>query len=329
MNAFASQHREHGVMLVVVLWTVASMALLVSAFNASVRGSASVIESELNSVQRGAALEAGLEIAAAALLAGGAGPGWPRNGEQRRVRFGKQQLAISLQDASGLIDLNKADGKLLLGLLKQFTASKQDAELARDRILDWRDQDDKVRFHGAEDFNYERAGLSFGAGDTDFVDVTQLEDVLGVGSELYRRIAAFLTVYGGEGQVNLKMAPATVLQSVPDASNAEIGRAKKSAAGDAEAGQTRAKSDGPLSKTREGAAEDTSNAADEPDAESDTTPRDVGRVVIVQVTLLDARGQAGLSLKAAIMPAADAGAPYRILSWGLTRIAPAQPGAPS
>lgn len=307
MSIGQTRNRESGMVLVVVLWTVASMALLVSAFNSSVRGSASVLASEIASAQRQAALSAGLEIAVARLLAEDEAEPWRPNGDEHSIRFGVHRLTVSIRDANGLIDINKADGELLLGLLNQFAESKREAEQIRDRILDWRDPDDKARFRGAEDIQYQSAGLPRGAGDTNFVDVTQLRDVLEIPPALFRRILPFLTVHSSDGRVNPEAAPREVLASVPGFLHAGFEPADRRDQDKTEQGFSR------------------------PSAVTGTSKwisREAGRALIIRVAA-QGNGATGPILQSTIMLAADKEAPYRVLSWGMVGVSHGPLGGPS
>ena len=291
---------ERGIVLVAVLWVVASMALLVSAFNTIVRSSAAVITSERISLERRAVLESGLDIVVAQLLADENARTWPRDGSVRELQIGKYRLRVSALNAAGLIDLNQSDEALLVGFLEQVTGSQSDAAKVRDRILDWRDKDNRRRFRGAEDFNYERAGRTYGAGDTDFVHISQLRDVLGISAALYRRMASYVTVFNPDGRINPQVAPKAVLTAVPGVSEADaeriVERAQEAATG-----------------------EDVRRASTGLTQNNQLLTRELAPVTIVKLKILGAKGARTVGLEAAVMPGADEGAPYRVLSWQLAR----------
>lgn len=295
MNAGQANNRESGMVLVVVLWTVASMALLISAFNSSVNGNISVLASELTTAKRQAALSACIEIAVTHLLTEDQEEAWLPNGDEHRIQIGTQRLMVSIRDTNGLIDINKVDGEILLGLLTQFAGSKREAEQTRDRILDWRDPDDKVSFRGAEDLQYERAGLPRGAGDTNFIDVTQLSDVLEMPLALFRDILPFLTVHSSEGRINQKAAPREVLASLQGISN--IGSEPKNRASQ---DKTEQRSSGPSAVAGAGKR----------------NTLESGRALLIRV-VLQSNNATNIGLQAIIMVAADEDAPYRVLYWGM------------
>jgi len=301
---------ERGIILVVVLWTIASLALLVFAFNSSVRSGVEVLASEIGEARDRSVLEAGLEVAAAHLITSDEKARWKTDATPYRVTFGGRALAITIQDTANFIDLNKADDALLLGLLNQFVASGARAEQLRDRILDWRDKDHVAKFRGAEDDQYEMSRKRYGAGDRDFQDVSQLKDVLGFDTATYRKVAPFLTVYGMSGRIKEKGAAPEVLRAMPLAHNAFLGVAGAAAATPGDGGAAA----GAGAQTGSRKAGDAGGTA-QPAKAARGAKGAARQAYIVRVGLLGGDARPGATLEAAILPAADEQAPYRVLSW--------------
>lgn len=214
--------KQSGMVLVVVLWVVASLALLVAAFNASVKSSVVLVASEASLAHEHVLINAGLELAMARLKLVEKTQQWQADGRAYEVNFAGRVLRIKLFAANGRIDINKSSSTLLLGLLSRHTETPTQAQLIRDRILDWRDKDHKTRQMGAEDLEYTRAGRTLGAGDARFTTVTQLRNVLGVSYDLYKRIRPSLTLYSRTGLINPMSASREVLLSLPDITEAEV-----------------------------------------------------------------------------------------------------------
>jgi general secretion pathway protein K len=243
-------------------------------------------------------LSAGIEIAVAKLLVEDKEQAWLPNGDAHSITVGSKRLVVSIRDVNGLIDINKAKGEVILGLLTQFSDSQFEAEQIRDRILDWRDQDKKTGFRGAEDFQYERAGLPMGAGDANFIDVTQLTDVLDMPPALFRKILPFLTVHSSDGRIKPDAAPPEVLASIPAFSDAGSG------------------SGGPEFQDR------TELSSTEPGSASGTgkwITKETGAAFIIHVAE-QANNANSVGLRAIIMVAADENAPYRVLFWGMVNV---------
>ena len=214
---YPARARERGIALLIVLWVIVALALLVSAFNATVKSGVSFVGSEVQLSKTEALLDAGVELAAARLIDEDEGRRWAADGRAHVVTFAGARLAISIRDSSGYVDINKADSKLLMGLLRRYSGSESNAARLRDRILLARGKS-----AGAEPGTAgqpstptdDRAGAPVSA-STPFVDVAQLRMLTGMSPQVYAAIAPFLTVYSRDGRINPRAAPEQVLISIP------------------------------------------------------------------------------------------------------------------
>ncbi|MCH9013875.1 MAG: general secretion pathway protein GspK, partial [Proteobacteria bacterium] len=130
--------------------------------------------------------------------------GWRSDGTVYAWAFGGGEVRISIQDEGGKIDLNGAPDELLRGLFLAAAWTGPDGEILGldpseadalvDAIRDFADADDLKRLNGAEDRDYEAAGLPWGAKDAAFTAVEELQQVLGVTAPLYQAVAPALTV---------------------------------------------------------------------------------------------------------------------------------------
>ncbi|SFV29588.1 general secretion pathway protein GspK [Hyphomicrobium facile] len=282
--------RQRGVALLIVLWIIASAALLVSAFGVTARSGASLASSEIQITTAEALLDAGAEIAAAHLIDDDADLRWLADGKPHQVVFAGANLKITIADPNGLIDLNRADGGLLLGLFRQFTSSEQQAREIRDRIL-------KTRGEAAGDLDQNIKNTSAKSNDPSrpaaFLDVTQLRYVEGMTLELYKQLLPYLTVYSREGLVNPLSAPDAVLSSIPNMTLFDIEKVRT---------YMRAASD------------DQSSAPPVMDKVSSFFTDETGPAYLVSVET-QRPGQDYRAAKAfVLMPAFDNDAPYRLIS---------------
>src|SRR5690606_15677465 len=111
-------------------------------------------------------------------------------------------------------DLNLANEELLVGLFASVGVEFDDALALSDKIQDWRDPDEEVRLAGAEDSDYFSAGYAYGAKDAPFDTVPELLQVMGLDYDLYRKIHPAITVYSGQGNLNLAFAPKEALMAL-------------------------------------------------------------------------------------------------------------------
>lgn len=212
--------RERGLALLIVLWVIVAAALIVSAFSVTVRSSIGFVASEVKLSRLEALLDGGVEIAAARIIDENARQRWRPNGRSHTVRFEDVELTISIRDANGLVDLNKADKELLHRLLRQFTDSEQRAVFLRDRILEARDVGKDKR----DDLKADPAARPRPPPSVPFIDVGQLRSVEGMTPEIFRRLMPFVTVYGNDGRIAPWAAPDEVLMSIPNMTRGDIGR---------------------------------------------------------------------------------------------------------
>lgn len=213
-----SRSRERGLALLIVLWVIVAAALIVSSFSVTVRSSIGFVASEVKLSRLEALLDGGVEIAAARIIDENARQRWRPNGRSHTVRFEDIELTISIRDANGLVDLNKADKELLHRLLRQFTDSEQRAVLLRDRILEARDAG-KGKPDDLKADDRPRPPPS-----VPFIDVGQLRSVEGMTPEIFRRLMPFVTVYSSDGRIAPWAAPDEVLLSIPNMTRGDIGR---------------------------------------------------------------------------------------------------------
>jgi general secretion pathway protein K len=162
--------------------------------------------------------EAGVNRAIMELFAADDAERWSFDGTLNRIGLDTGTVDISIRDATGLLDLNAGAPALLEALLAGAGVEEDRRQDLVDAILDWRDKDDLKHLHGAEDADYRRAGLEW-ARDDRFTTVDELRYVLGMTNELFERLAPYLTVYSGRGEVNADYAPPwllTVLTTVEE-----------------------------------------------------------------------------------------------------------------
>lgn len=206
--------RERGVALLVVLWIIASATLLVVSFNATVRSGLSFVNSEVGLSRSEGLLDAGLEIAVARLIDEEPARRWLPDGLARSVPFAGYRLRIKISDPNGLIDLNKADEKVLLEFFKQFTDTDSKARAIRDRIKLARDQAMKT---GQPASAFAQTDTGDGTDKPPhapaFIDAAEARMIEGVSADLYRQVLPFLTVYSRDGAINPLSAPQEVVSA--------------------------------------------------------------------------------------------------------------------
>lgn len=207
--------RQQGIALVLVLWVTVLLSVIVGSFTLVSRVETLQARNQLDVTRAYFAAEAGFHRAVAAMSVQDPEQRWVPDGRAYEMAFGDAELEIRVVDESGRIDLNAAQQQQLIDLFESVGVELEDAEALADAILDWRDPDDLVRPFGAEDREYEQAGYEYGSKNAPFDTIEELQQVIGMNYELYRRVEPAVTVYSGRGQVNLDMAPREVLLAQP------------------------------------------------------------------------------------------------------------------
>jgi len=112
---------------------------------------------------------------------------------------------VTVDDAAGRLDLNRAPPEVLLALLASDSLT--------DALLDWRDRDDAPRQHGAEAEWYRAQGRR-APRNGPLADVSELEFVRGFDSSAVASLRGLVTARGAE-QIDVNIAPGAVLGALP------------------------------------------------------------------------------------------------------------------
>ncbi len=112
---------------------------------------------------------------------------------------------VTVEDAAGKLDLNRAPREMLLALLGSDSLT--------DALLDWRDSDDAPRQHGAEAEWYRSQGRR-GPRNGPLADVGELEFVRGFDRTDVASLRGLVTARGAE-QIDVNAAPGAVLGALP------------------------------------------------------------------------------------------------------------------
>lgn len=181
-----------------VLWLMVLMIGLIGLFALSSRTESLQGHLLASGTQARYQAEAGVELAAAKMAHIEPELRWVPDDRVQHLRFEDADLTIRVLDESGKVDLNVAGPDVLEGLFEAVGVDPIKARALAGAIQDWRDEDDLLMPEGgAEDPQYAAAGRPYGAKDRPFETVSELQQVLGMDSELYQKVAPHLTVLTG------------------------------------------------------------------------------------------------------------------------------------
>ena len=211
-----SVRQQRGVALILVLWFIVLLGVLALGLSKVSRNNA-LIARQLSGVTQARHLaEGGAQVVLANLLMASDEERLLGDGEEFVLSFEQGKVELLLYNESGKVDINQASEALLVRLFAAHELPMEQSEALAGAIADWRDEDDLVRLHGAEDDDYFAAGLTYGAADSAFTSVSELRKVLGMEENIFQQIEAEVTIYSKRPGVNPKVAPLSVLLAISD-----------------------------------------------------------------------------------------------------------------
>jgi general secretion pathway protein K len=207
---------RRGMVLLIVLWTIALCSALAMATSVSFRSFAGIGAIDRDRIQSDALLTAGLEMAA------GLATRWPDKPLlERRTAFDLSTGTVraSINDEGGHIDIGKAPPDLLAALLHSVGASQSQAGSVAQSIVAWRGRnDDRSANNNPAKNNIAKTAnanaSSNNAPNVLLTDVRQIAEVPGMRPEWIAAITPLTTVFGAE-TINPLTAPAGVIASLP------------------------------------------------------------------------------------------------------------------
>jgi len=208
--------RQQGVALVLVMWVAILLTVIASSFIVERRTETLIVRNSHSMARAEAIADAGVQRALYELYRTDNAPdAWKRDGMPHLWSFDEVPVKVEIRDESAKIDINTAADALLRGLFVSVGLNDEEATRLVDAILDWRDSDSLKRPNGAEEAEYRAAGLSYRPANAPFQAIEEIQLVLGMRPEIYRRIAPSITVYSRQAGVNAQLATREVLLAIP------------------------------------------------------------------------------------------------------------------
>ncbi len=201
-SAPMTRRRDHGFALLVVLWTLALLALLGSHVTATAR----------NATARASAIRAGAEAQVAAeglvrqaifRLLDSSPRRWTADSRPHEAHRDGRREVVTIEDHAGRINPNATPPALMAALLKQVGVADPAAAGLAQSIAEWRS-------YGSAQA-YAAAGLSWAPPREPFATINEMALVRGMTPEVLDRLRPHITVYT-DGRVDLGKASALVGQ---------------------------------------------------------------------------------------------------------------------
>ena len=206
---------QRGLALLAVIWVIGLLAVMAMDVLSAARRESRQGDDRLERARMEAAAEAGLALAAQALLRGA-----PADATGPHA-FDGSMVAVEIEPEAGKVDLNLASAELLRALFEAIGEPRGTAAALAAAIVDWRDNDDRPEPGGGlEAEGYRRMGRLVPPRDADLQSVSELAEVYGMNPELLRRLSPVVTVHGRQAEPDLAMASPVVRQAVRSAAAA-------------------------------------------------------------------------------------------------------------
>lgn len=210
---------QQGVALVLVMWVAVLISVVAASFIVERRSETLVIRNSVSMARAEAVADAGIQRAVWELYRTDNAPeAWKRDGTVQAWSFDGVPVKVDIRDESAKIDINSAGDTLIHGMFTSIGVAEDEASRLTDAILDWRDADSFKRPNGAEEPEYKAAGLPYKPANDSFQAIEELQLVLGMRPEIYRRIEPMVTVFSRQSGVNPQLAARDVLLAIPGVS---------------------------------------------------------------------------------------------------------------
>ena len=205
-----------GFALIMVLWLITLLTIIAMGLAYNSRQSVRAMSGLAGNARARYVAESGVQLAIMNLLKAQAEHRLSGDGRVVAVEVPGGRVAVTVTDESGKIDINTASPELLARLFVSFDVDLEDANALADAVIDYRDEDNLVSLHGAEDDDYLAAGLPWEAKDSKFTRVAEIQRVYGMDLSLAMEVMAHVTVYTESTGINPEVASLQILRALSE-----------------------------------------------------------------------------------------------------------------
>lgn len=186
--------RQRGYALLIVLWSLALLALLGTQVLATSRQETQLARNLRDNAVLEAAANGAVQRAIFATLDSSAGH-WRADGVTRALVIGRIPVAVRVEDETGKVNPNYASTALLQALLSQVGADPATAGAIAVAITQWRDATSVPGHPSPAVAQYAAAGRAYAPTGAPFASIDELAAVLGMSPTLLSRLRPHLTVF--------------------------------------------------------------------------------------------------------------------------------------
>lgn len=182
---------ERGFALLIVLWTMALLALLVSQFTTAGRSEIKITANlRTNSVLRAAA-DGAVHEAVLRLLQ----MSWLPDERPRILRVGDATVEVRIRNQAWKVNPNTASVPVIQALLVNLNVDAGKAAPLARAIVEWRSSASRSQPGGLKLAQYQAAGLTYGPANQPFDNLEELALVVGMTRTILTQMKPFLSLY--------------------------------------------------------------------------------------------------------------------------------------
>ena len=205
--------------IVSTLWSLALLTAIALSLSLTGNVSYRLAQNSFQAISDDVLANAGINRAVLALLDPRPQKHWSARGTMEQFDFAGRTIRVRIQDELGRIDLNQTDGSILIRLFQSAGLELTAAGALADKVLDWRDSNGLKHANGATAEDYRAAGLGYSPRRGPFQSIDELTLVMGMTSDVYKRVEPALTVYSGRQFVDPQFATSEVLSALQGVAN--------------------------------------------------------------------------------------------------------------
>jgi general secretion pathway protein K len=205
---------QRGFALLIVLWSMALLAVLLTQVTATGRSEAQLVINLRRAAVLRAAADGAVNEAIFHLTDPAPASRWPADGAARRLPPGPGAVAVELRidDEAGKVNPNTAPTDFLDALLRAAGATAQDAARIAQAMDEWRQPSGENPATGLKAQRYRQAGLAYAPPSERFQTLDEIGLVMGMTPTLLAALKPHLTL-GSDGTVDPRAADPVVLRA--------------------------------------------------------------------------------------------------------------------
>jgi general secretion pathway protein K len=182
---------QRGFALLIVLWTMALLALLVAQFTTTGRTEVQMAQNQRANAVTEAAADGALYEAVMRLVQGA----WAPDGRLRMMRVGDAAVEVRIINQARKVNPNTAPVPVIQALLTNVGVDSGKAAVLARAVVDWRSNGPQSLSGGTKLSQYQAAGLPYGPANQLFDSVDDVGMVVGMTPAVMARIRPFLSIY--------------------------------------------------------------------------------------------------------------------------------------